>query len=122
MKRAPAIHVKRIYDPPMESDGLRILIDRIWPRGIKREDAQLDDWLKDLAPSTELRTWFSHDATKWEAFQKRYFAELDEQAELCSELANRARRGTVTLLYAARDESHNNAVALREYLTGQPAE
>ncbi len=111
------IRIKRIYDPASPGDGRRILIDRLWPRGLKKEEARFDEWLKDLAPSDELRKWFSHDPAKWNEFQKRYRSELRGKAELLERLRTEARKGTVTLLYSARDEEHNNAVVLKELIT-----
>ncbi len=113
------IQIKRAYDPPSRTDGARILVDRLWPRGVSKEKLKLDEWMKDLAPSNELRKKFHHDAAKWEQFQKSYFAELDRQPELVRELRKKARAGTVTLIYAAQDETHNNAVALKKYLSGR---
>lgn len=110
------ICVKRIYDPPRPQDGLRFLVDRLWPRGLKKEACHLDDWLKELAPSTALRRWFGHDPARWQEFQRRYFAELDERPDACRTLAEQARKKTVTLLYAARDPEHNHALALKTYL------
>ncbi len=106
------LQLKRAYDPPSASDGARILVDRLWPRGISKEKLKLDSWMKDLAPSKE----FHHEASKWPDFQKRYFKELDQQPELVAELRSKAHRGKVTLVYAAQDEEHNNAVALKNYL------
>lgn len=111
------IRIKRAYDPPSPADGTRILVDRLWPRGLSKEKLKLDAWMKDLAPSNELRKRFHHDATKWQEFQKYYFNELAQQPELVAELRKKARRGTVTLIYAAHDEVHNNAAALKRYLT-----
>lgn len=111
-----SIRTKRVYDPPGSSDGLRILVDRIWPRGVKKEDAQVVHWMKELAPSDELRGWFGHDPARWEEFQQRYFAELDQNPEPLARLRELLREGPVTLVYAAKDEQHNNAVALRAYL------
>jgi uncharacterized protein YeaO (DUF488 family) len=110
------IKVKRTYDPPESDDGARFLVDRLWPRGVKKEDLQLDAWLKDVAPSDNLRRWFGHDPAKWEEFQRRYFAELDGKAQALRPIRDAARQGNVTLLYSARDMEHNNAVALRAYL------
>jgi uncharacterized protein YeaO (DUF488 family) len=110
------IKVKRTYDPADISDGERFLVDRLWPRGIAREDLPLKAWLKDVAPSQELRRWFGHDPAKWDEFQRRYFAELEGRAEPLVPLREAARRGDVTLLYSAKDRDHNNAVALRAYL------
>jgi len=110
------IQLKRAYDPASESDGCRILVDRVWPRGIRKESAQIDLWLKEVAPSTALRKWFGHDPSKWEEFKERYFVELDEHTPVVEELIERAKDCHVTLVYSARDAEHNNAVALREYL------
>jgi uncharacterized protein YeaO (DUF488 family) len=110
------IGVKKIYEPPAASDGVRVLVDRLWPRGLRKEEAQLDAWLKEVAPSTELRKWFGHDPEKWPEFRRRYFAELDDRAQALRELQSMARAGPVTLLYGARDEQHNQALALSEYL------
>jgi len=110
------ILVKRIYEPAAKSDGFRVLVDRLWPRGISKSDAKLDFWLPDIGPSTKLRQWFNHDPARWEEFQRRYHAELDDKHELVAELKGRAKKGTMTLLYSAKDEQHNQAVALRSYL------
>ena len=110
------IFVKRIYEPPAKSDGFRVLVDRLWPRGISKENAKLDLWLPDIGPSTKLRQWFNHDPARWEEFRRRYHAELKEKKELVADLKGRAKMGTVTLLYSARDEAHNQAVALRSFL------
>jgi uncharacterized protein YeaO (DUF488 family) len=110
------IDLKRVYDPPANSDGRRILVDRIWPRGITKADLQIDAWLKDLAPSTELRKWFGHDPAKWDEFRKRYAGELEQRSEALEELVEKARAGRVTLVFSAKDTEHNNAVALREHL------
>lgn len=115
------IRIKRAYEPTTHDDGTRILIDRLWPRGIKKENLALDQWAKALAPSTELRQWFGHDPARWHEFHKRYAAELHPHAELLDTLRTLARKGTVTLVYAAHDESHNNAVALREFLLAPEA-
>jgi uncharacterized protein YeaO (DUF488 family) len=115
------IKVKRTYDPPESDDGARFLVDRLWPRGVKKEDLHLDGWLKDVAPSDDLRRWFGHDPAKWEEFQRRYFAELDGKAQALRPIQDAARQGNVTLLYSARDMEHNNAVALRAYLEEQGA-
>jgi uncharacterized protein YeaO (DUF488 family) len=113
MAKSPGIHVKRIYEPPDPADGLRFLVDRLWPRGLKKEACVLDGWLKELAPSDALRRWFQHDPARWKEFQRRYFKELDERPDACRAIA---RNKMVTLLYAARDEKHNQAVALKAYL------
>ncbi len=109
------IKVKRIYEAYSEQDGVRVLVDRLWPRGIKKENAKIDFWMKDIAPSNELRNWFSHDPKKWNEFKKKYFAELKKNKMLCSELINKGKH-TLTLLYGAKDEEHNQAVALKEFL------
>lgn len=110
------IHMKRAYDPPAPSDGYRVLIDRLWPRGVSKEDAHLDEWARDLAPSSELRRWFGHDPAKFDEFERRYRGELSAQAEKLGELRSRARDGTVTLVYSARDTEHNDAVVLVDLL------
>jgi uncharacterized protein YeaO (DUF488 family) len=110
------IGLKRVYDPPAKSDGRRILVDRVWPRGIAKDDLQIDAWLKDVAPSTELRKWFGHDPTKWNEFKKRYALELEQRSEALEEIVEKAKAGRVTLVFSARDTEHNNAVALREHL------
>lgn len=109
------ISLSRIYDhePPR---GLAFLVERLWPRGIRRDDVHLDGWLKDVAPSTDLRKWFNHDPEKWAEFQRRYRAELDANVSAWEPLVDAARRGDVTLIYSSRDREHNNAVALRDYL------
>lgn len=112
------IHIKRIYEPPSGADGQRVLIDRIWPRGVGREAAALAEWLKEIAPTSVLREWFGHDPARWREFRRRYEQELDANPGPVAELRALLDRGDVTLLYAARDQEHNNAVALRDYLTG----
>jgi uncharacterized protein YeaO (DUF488 family) len=110
------IRLKRAYEKPADDDGRRFLIDRIWPRGVGREALKIDAWLKEIAPSTELRRWFGHDPEKWEEFKRRYFLELDTRPPALQELRSRVAAEPVTLVYGASDEQHNNAVALREYL------
>lgn len=110
------IHTTRIYDDPAGNDGLRILVDRIWPRGMSKEEARLDQWIKDIAPSTELRQWFNHDPDKWDAFKQRYFKELRKQDNKLKSLLDETDKQRITLVYAANDQQHNNAIALREYL------
>jgi len=110
------IKLKRAYDPPATSDGLRFLVERLWPRGKKKSDLPLESWRKDVAPSTELRKWFSHDPAKWPQFQERYFAELDSRPEAYEQILAAARHRTVTLIYSSHDTEHNNAVALKQYL------
>ena len=110
------IQLKRVYQAASQGDGYRLLVDRIWPRGLGKEEARIDDWMKEIAPSTELRKWFGHEPAKWAEFRRRYFAELSDRPELVERLVEMARGGPLTLVYAAKDEEHNNAVALREYL------
>ncbi|MCZ6481013.1 MAG: DUF488 family protein [candidate division NC10 bacterium] len=110
------IRVKRVYDPPSSRDGRRFLVDRLWPRGVKRDALSLDEWLKDVGPSDALRRWFAHKPSRWDTFQRRYAAELDRRPEVWRPLLQAARKRTVTLLYSARDPEHNNAVALKTYL------
>jgi uncharacterized protein YeaO (DUF488 family) len=111
------IRVKRVYEPLASEDGQRLLVDRLWPRGVKREALALAGWLREVAPSDDLRRQFCHDPTKWEEFQLRYGAELDAKPEAWQPILEAAQRGNVTLLYSARDTQHNNAVALLAYLT-----
>lgn len=111
-----SVRVKRVYDEPAKSDGYRVLVDRLWPRGLKKSETQIDERPKEIAPSTTLRKWFGHDPDKWEEFKKKYWAELDDHREQLEKLARYARRRTVTLLFSAKDTEHNNAVALKEYL------
>lgn len=110
------IAIKRAYLPPEKSDGKRILIDRLWPRGLSKEKAKIDLWLKEIAPSTELRKWFGHDPAKWAEFQKRYKAELSENKEAVGQLVEMAKKQPATLIYSAHDEDHNDAVVLQTYL------
>ena len=114
------VAVKRVYTPPAPEDGARFLVERLWPRGIRKASLQLHGWLKDVAPSDALRRWFSHDRAKWEEFQRRYFAELDSQPAALQPLREAMQQGEVTLLYSARDTTSNNAVALKMYLEGLP--
>jgi uncharacterized protein YeaO (DUF488 family) len=109
------IRIKRIYDAPSQNDGYTALVDRLWPRGIKKEKAGIDLWLKDAAPSDELRKWFNHEPQKWGDFKKRYFAELEHKQGILCLIIEKVGEG-VTLLYSAKDRQHNNAVALKEYL------
>ena len=108
--------VKRVFEPAATADGYRVLVDRLWPRGLKKQEAALDLWAKELAPSTMLRRWFGHEPARWESFRHRYAAELDATVELWRPLAARAARQRVSLLFGARDEEHNNAIALKMYL------
>jgi len=113
------LELKRVYDPPSTKDGYRVLVDRLWPRGLKRDGSRIDAWLKDVAPSDELRRWFGHDPARWEEFQARYSRELMAQELVWQELLQRARKGRVTLLYAAKDAHRNNAMALKYFLEGR---
>lgn len=111
-----SIKLKRVYDKPEAADGLRILVERLWPRGLSKKDAKVDMWPKDLAPSTELRKWFGHDPAKWEEFRKRYFEELGKQKEAVGELLKAVHEKNVTFVYASKEEKYNNSQALKEYL------
>jgi uncharacterized protein YeaO (DUF488 family) len=113
------IKIKRVYEPAASSDGRRFLVERLWPRGIRKEALGAEAWMKDVAPSGKLRTWFGHRPERWEEFRKRYGAELDAHPDAWEPLADAARRGTVTLLYSAHDTEHNGALALRDYLAGR---
>lgn len=113
---AAVIALKRAYEPAARSDGARFLVERLWPRGVKKESLPLAAWVKDAAPSTELRQWFSHDPAKWAEFQTRYTAELNRQPEAWQPLLAAARQGPVTLIYSSHDAEHNNAVALRAFV------
>jgi uncharacterized protein YeaO (DUF488 family) len=115
MKR---IKIKRVYDKAEKEDGVRILVDRIWPRGIKKKDLKVDDWFKEIAPSTELRKWFSHDPVKWKSFKKKYFTELKKKKSLCNELLKKGKTN-LTLLYSAKDIENNQAAALKEFLESE---
>jgi uncharacterized protein YeaO (DUF488 family) len=108
------IRIKRVYEEPDEFDGIRILVDRLWPRGLTKERACVDLWLKDIAPSTELRKWFGHEPNKWEEFKSRYLGELEENREQIRLLKQEMDKGTVTLVYGAKDEEHNEALVLQE--------
>ena len=110
------IKLKRAYDPPSPDDGVRILIDRLWPRGISKKDAALDHWMKDLAPSAELRKWFHHDPTRWREFVQRYSSEVEANMPLLDELRSLAQKGQITLVYSARNEQQNNATALKDFI------
>lgn len=111
--------LKRVYDKPSREDGLRVLVDRLWPRGLTKARARVDMWLKDVAPSTELRKWFAHDPDKWKEFQSRYRKELRQKKELLELLKQKSKTQTVTLLYGARDQEHNEAVVLKKVLGGR---
>ena len=116
MTRKPLIQVRRVYDPPEADDGARVLVDRLWPRGVSKERARLDLWLKDIAPSTALREWFNHDPAKWSVFEERYQAELSANPAAVAQIVALLRQGPVTLLYGARDTEHNEAVVLAAWL------
>ncbi|SET59007.1 Uncharacterized conserved protein YeaO, DUF488 family [Nitrosospira multiformis] len=113
------LKLKRVYEPSDKNDGTRILVDRLWPRGMTKAKAGVDIWLKELAPSAELRKWFGHDPGKWTEFKKRYRAELEENDEQLAQLREEIKKGAVTLLYGAKDEEHNDAIALAEFLRDQ---
>jgi len=117
--KAGNIRLKRAYEPPANGDGRRMLVDRLWPRGVSKADAAIDEWVKEIAPSTKLRKWFGHDPDRWNEFRKRYALEVREQSEQLAELRRLARKGLLTLVYSARDEAHNDAVALRQILLGR---
>jgi len=110
------LKIKRVYEPAAADDGKRILVDRLWPRGQSREAAKVDEWMKEAAPSDELRKWFNHDPARWQEFRKKYRDELGAKSELINQLKTESRRGIVTLLFAARDAERNNAVILKEFL------
>ena len=122
-KRIAAGHIKlkRAYEPAAADDGARILIDRLWPRGVTKADAAIDQWVKDIAPSTALRKWFGHDPERWGEFRRRYVAEVHRNPEQLSQLRALARQGRITLVYSAHDEIHNDAVVLRDFLLGRQA-
>jgi uncharacterized protein YeaO (DUF488 family) len=113
------IRLKRAYEPPSAADGTRILVDRLWPRGVSKSAAAIDRWMKDIAPSTALRQWFGHDPDRWGEFRRRYTAELRARPDKLAELRTAARAGPITLVFAARDERHNDAVVLRDVLLGR---
>jgi len=112
------LKLKRVYDPYAKADGMRVLVDRLWPRGMKKEEAGVDLWLKEIAPSDALRKWFSHEPAKWQEFKKRYRKELEDRQDMIEDLRKEAQKGTVTLLFAAKDSERNNAVALKEVIEG----
>lgn len=120
-KKIPAANVKlkRAYEPPSRDDGTRILVDRLWPRGVSKARAAIDQWMKEIAPSTALRKWFSHDPARWPEFRRRYAAEVHAQPELLGALRDLARKAPITLVYAARDTEHNDAVELRDLILGE---
>ena len=119
MRKQPILQVKRAYEQPSLDDGVRILVDRLWPRGLPKARASIDLWLKDIAPSARLRRWFNHDPTRWTEFTLRYAQELDAKRPAVAALVGAMKRGPITLLFGARDERHNNAVALHKYLVRQ---
>ena len=110
------IKIKRVYEHPKQEDGMRILVDRLWPRGLTKKKASVDLWLKDIAPSTELRKWFAHDRDKWKKFRGRYQTEIRNNPDLIEVLKQKAREGTITLIYGARDQKHNEALVLKQFL------
>lgn len=111
-----AVRIKRAYEKPEPGDGFRVLVDRLWPRGVAKDAARIDLWLKDIAPGDELRRWFGHDPARWTEFRQRYLRELEERPEAIAQLGAAVRAGPVTLVYAAKDEEHNNAVVLRKFI------
>lgn len=120
--RASNVRLKRAYAQATRDDGTRILIDRLWPRGVKKADAAVDQWVKDLAPSAALRRWFGHDPARWQEFRRRYAKEVHQHLDEINKLRTLARRGPITLVFSAHDEIHNDAVALRDFLLGRPVE
>jgi len=116
---ADNVKLKRAYDPPEGDDGRRVLVDRLWPRGVSKAEADIDEWVKELAPSTQLRKWFGHDPGRWQEFRHRYALEIHEHADLLAHVRNLARSGPVTLVYSARDEAHNDAIVLRDVVLGR---
>lgn len=117
--KARDVRLKRAYERADRGDGRRILVDRLWPRGVSKDDAAIDEWLKELAPSTQLRKWFAHDPARWTEFRRRYAKEIREHSDLVTHLRKLAREGPVTLVYAAHDEVHNDAIVLRDALLGK---
>jgi uncharacterized protein YeaO (DUF488 family) len=114
---ATEVRLKRAYEPPADSDGVRVLVDRLWPRGLRKSDAAIDHWMKDVGPSTDLRRWFGHEPSRWNEFRRRYRVELSHKPEVVNELKALVHKGPITLIFAARDELHNEAVVLRDVLT-----
>ena len=110
------LRIKRVYEEPKRADGVRFLVERLWPRGIRKEELRMKAWLKEVSPSPGLRTWYSHDVTKWEEFQKRYRKELKSNADAWQPILDAAKNGNVTLLYSAKDVEHNSALVLKEFL------
>ncbi len=115
------VRLKRAYEPASPKDGTRVLIDRLWPRGVRKESAKIDEWLKEIAPSTELRKWFAHDPARWIEFRRRYQNEVRQHAEQLAHLRALAREGVMTLVFSAHDEEHNDAVVLRDLILGRRA-
>ena len=120
-RKVPAgnVKLKRAYEPPASDDGTRVLIDRLWPHGISKKRAAIDQWMKDISPSTELRKWFGHDPARWDEFRRRYAKEVRQNTDLLDQLRSLARHGPITLVYSAHDEEHNDAVELRELILGK---
>ena len=116
VSRSMNIKIKRVYEQPDKKDGERILVDRLWPRGLTKEKANVDLWLKEIAPSTELRKWFGHDPDRWKSFSRRYETEIRHNDDLIKVLTKKAKKGTITLVYGARDEKHNEALVLKKFL------
>jgi uncharacterized protein YeaO (DUF488 family) len=114
-----SIHLKRVYDEYSKEDGYRVLVDRLWPRGISKEKLHIDKWLKEIAPSNDLRKWYGHDPEKWDQFKQRYFSELQTKEPLVQELLQHIEAGPITLVYSTKETEYNNAVALKEYLLGR---
>jgi uncharacterized protein YeaO (DUF488 family) len=119
---SPRVWLRRAYEPPTRSDGYRVLVDRIWPRGVSKEEIQIDEWCRNIAPSNALRHWFDHNPSRWTQFCEQYRAELAENAEVLATIVERTKSGRVTLVYAARDQEHNNAVALRDVIEARRTE
>lgn len=113
------VKIKRIYEPPSRSDGKRVYVDRLWPRGLRKEQAHFDEWIRDISPSDELRKWFGHDPSKWQEFRSRYKAEMKTRKDFIEKLRDYSEKGTVTLLYSAKDEEHNNALVIKEVIEGK---
>jgi uncharacterized protein YeaO (DUF488 family) len=118
LKVTTVVHLKRVYEAPSKKDGLRVLVERLWPRGLTKDRAAVDLWLKDVAPSPELRKWFGHDPDRWDQFQERYRKELQTNKDAVHLLQEKSKKGTVTLVFAARDEEHNGAVVLKKFMQG----
>ena len=117
---ASRVRLKRAYEPPAASDGTRVLIDRLWPRGVRKDAAALDLWLKDIGPSTELRKWFGHEPSRWAEFRRRYADEIAQKPQLLAQLRDIARQGVLTMVYSAHDEQHNDALVLQELILHPP--